>query len=134
MAVAHFEMRAFADYGDQQFARDPRYNLQNVTAGFACRRDIDTDDTALLNRIYAAYKATIEHSECARPAYRATGWWQQIRHRSLAPVRQAFLKNDVAALSGMCRNFFRDRCCTGLATVGTGLSTRADARSLKTAG
>jgi hypothetical protein len=108
MAVAHFEMRAFADRGDQQFADDPRYNLENVTAGFACRRDIDTDDTAFLSRICAAYKATVEHPECARPAYRATEWWQQIRHRSLAPVRQALLKNDIAALSSMYRNFFRD--------------------------
>lgn len=92
MVVAHFEMRAFANCGDQHFARDPRYNLQNVTAGFACRRDIDTEDTALLNRICAVYKATVEHPECARPAYRATGWWQQIRRRSLEPVRQALLK------------------------------------------
>ena len=124
MAVAHFAMRAFADRGDQQFAHDPRYNLQNVTAGFACIRDIDTDDTALLNRICAAYKATVEHPECARLAYRATGWWQQIRHRSLAPVRQALLKNDIAALSGMYRNFFRDPCSTGLTSVPYGM-TRA---------
>ena len=122
MAVAHFEMRAFADRGDQQFAHDPRYNLQNVTAGFACRREIDTDDTALLNRICAAYKATVEHPECARPAYRATGWWQQIRHRSLAPVQQALLKNDIAALSGMYHNFFRDPCSTGLTTVPYGMT------------
>jgi O-methyltransferase domain len=124
MAVAHFEMRAFADRGDRQFAHDPRYNLQNVTAGFASRRDTDTDDTALLNRICAAYKATIEHPECARLAYRATGWWQQIRHRSLAPVRQALLKSDIAALSGMYRNFFRDPCSTGLTSVPYGM-TRA---------
>jgi putative sugar O-methyltransferase len=124
MAVAHFEMRSFADRGDEEFAHDPRYNLQNVTAGFACRQDVDTDDTALLNRICAAYKATVEHPECARPAYRATGWWQQIRHRSLAPVRQALLKNDIAALSGMYRNFFRDPSSTGLTTVPYGM-TRA---------
>ena len=61
VVAAHFEMRASADHADQQFADDPRYTLQNVTAGFACQRDIDTDDTALLNRICAAYKATIEH-------------------------------------------------------------------------
>lgn len=122
MAVAHFEMRAFADRGDRQFAHDPRYDLQNVTAGFACRRDFDTDDTALLNRICAAYRATVEHPECARPAYRATGWWQQIRHRSLTPVRQALLKNDIAALRGMYRNFFRDPCSTGLTTVPYGMT------------
>jgi len=122
MAVAHFEMRAFANRGDRQFAHDPRYNLQNVTAGFACRPDIDTDDTALLNRICAAHKAAVEHPECARPAYRATGWWQQIRHHNLAPVRQALLKNDIAALSSMYRNFFRDPCSTGLTNVPYGMT------------
>jgi hypothetical protein len=115
MVAAHFEMGAFANYGDRQFADDPRYNLQNVTAGFACRRDIDTDDTALLNRICAAYKATIEHP--GRPAYRATGWWQQIRDRSLGPVRQALLMHDIAALRRMYSNFFRDPCSTGLIAV-----------------
>jgi hypothetical protein len=124
MAVAHFEMRAFADRADQQFAHDPRYKLQNVTAGFASRPDTDTDDTALLHRICAAYKAAVEHPECACPSYRATGWWQQIRHRSLAPVRQALLQNDIAALSGMYRNFFRDPCSTGLTSVPYGM-TRA---------
>ncbi len=124
MAVAHFEMRAFADRGDRQFAHDPRYNLQNVTAGFACIRDTDTDETALLHRICAAYKAAVEHPECACSSYRATGWWQQIRHRSLAPVRQALLQNDIAALSGMYRNFFRDPCSTGLTSVPYGM-TRA---------
>src|SRR3984885_10477710 len=107
MSVAYFKKRTFADRGDQQFAQDPRYNLQNVTAGFTCRRDFDTDDTALLNRICVAYKATVEHPECDRPAYRATGWWQQIRHHNLTAVRQALLENDIAALSSMYRNFFR---------------------------
>ena len=58
------------------------------------------------------------------PAYRATGWWQQIRNRSLAPVRQALLKHDIAALSGMYPNFFRDPCSTGLTSVPYGM-TRA---------
>jgi O-methyltransferase domain len=120
MVAAHFEMRAFADHADRQFADDPRYNLQNVTAGFACRRDIDTDDTALLNRICTAYKATITNRD--HPAYRATGWWQQVRNRSLGPVRQSLLTRDIAALSGMYTNFFRDPCCTGLTAVPYGMT------------
>src|ERR1700691_3679249 len=109
MVAAHFEMRAFADHADRQFADDPRYNLQNVTAGVACRRDIDTDDTALLNRMCAAYQAPLTNRD--HPAYRATGWWQQVRNRSLGPVRQSLLTRDIAALSGMYTNFFRDPCC-----------------------
>jgi hypothetical protein len=120
MAAAHFEMRNFADHADRRFADDPRYNLQNVTAGFACRRDIDIDDTALLNRICAAYKATIKHQDY--PAYRATGWWQEVRNRSLGPVRQALLTHDIAALRSMYNNFHRDPCCTGLTGVPFGMT------------
>jgi hypothetical protein len=122
MVAAHFEMRAFADRGEREFADDPRYDLQNVTAGFACRRDIDSDDTAVLDRICAAYQAAIEHPESARSAYRATGWWQQIRDRSLGPVRQALLSHDLTALRGMYGNFFRDPCCTGLIAVPYGMT------------
>jgi hypothetical protein len=120
MVATHFEMRAFADHADREFADNPHYNLQNVTAGFAGRADNDTDDTALLNRICAAYQATMQHR--GHPAYRATGWWQQVRNRSLGPVRQALLAHDIAALRGMYTNFFRDPCCTGLTAVPYGMT------------
>ena len=68
MVAMHFEMRAFAARAERQFADDLRYNLQNVTAGFAGRVDNDADDTALLKRICAAYQATIHHQR--HPAYR----------------------------------------------------------------
>ena len=115
----HFEMRAFADRADRQFAEDLRYNLQNVTAGFAGRLDNDADDTALLQRICAAYQATIHHQD--HPAYRVTGWWQEVRNRSLGPVRKALLIHDIAALRGMYANFFRDPCSAGLTSVPYGM-------------
>jgi hypothetical protein len=120
MVAAHFEMRAFADRGERQFADDPRYDLQSVTAGFVCRQDIDTDDTVLLNRICAAYQAAVQQPEPA--AYRASGWWQQIRDRSLGPVRQALRTGNIAALRGIYRNFFRDACSTGLTAVPYGMT------------
>jgi hypothetical protein len=120
MVGTHFEMRAFADHADREFAEDPRYNLQNVTAGFAGRADIDADDTALLKRICAAYQATISHR--GHPAYRVTGWWEEVRNRSLGPVRKALLMHDIAALRGMYANFFRDPCCTGLTSVPYGMT------------
>ena len=119
MVAAQVELRAFADRSDRKFRGDPRYQLQNVTAGFASRPDIDSDDTALLNRICASYKAAIEHPE--HPEYRATGWWQQIRERNLRPVRQALLTRDIAALRGMYGNFFRDPCSAGLTGVPFGM-------------
>lgn len=120
MLAAHLEMRAFADHADRRFAHDPRYNLQYVSAGFTGQPDIDTDDIALLNRICAAYQATLNYRD--HPAYRATGWWQQIRDRSLGPVRQALLTHDIAGLRGMYTNFFRDPCSTGLIAVPYGMT------------
>jgi hypothetical protein len=120
MVATHFEMRAFADRADRQFADDHRYNLQNVTAGFAGRVDNNADDTALLQRICAAYQATIHHP--GHPAYRVTGWWQEVRNRSLGPVRKALLMRDIAALRGMYANFFRDACSAGLISVPYGMT------------
>jgi O-methyltransferase domain len=121
MLAARAEMHAFSAQSDKKFAGDPRYQLQHVTTGFACRQVSDVDDTALLDRICAAYNATVEHPESSHPSYRATGWWQQIRDRSLGPVRQALRMRDIAALRAMYSNFFRDPCCTGLTAVPYGM-------------
>jgi hypothetical protein len=120
MVAALFEMRAFSARADKKFAGDPRYQLQYVTAGFACRRMSGSDDIALLDRICAAYNAAVEHPESSR-TIRATGWWQQIRDRSLGPVRQALRTRDIAALQLIYCNLFRDPCCTGLISVPYGM-------------
>ena len=60
MVASRFEMRAFAAQGDRQFAGDPRYRVQYVTEGFASRRISEAPDVALLDRICAAYNATVE--------------------------------------------------------------------------
>lgn len=122
LVAASVEMRVFADRGDRRFAGDPRYKLQNVTAGFASRRHTESHDTALLGRICAAYNATIENPGSTGKLYGATDWWQQIRDRSLGPVRQALRTRDTAALHGMYCNFFRDPCCTGLTAVPYGMT------------
>src|SRR5471030_819300 len=122
MVSARFEVRDFANRGDKKFATDPRYKLQNVTAGFACRRNDAGNDNAILDRICAAYNATIEHPESTWNTYRATGWWQAICDRSLGSVRQALQMRDTAALHGMYCNFFRDPCSTGLTTVPYGMT------------
>jgi len=121
MVAARFEMRAFSAQGDRTFAGDPRYQLQHVTAGFANRSVAEPDDTALLGRICAAYNAAIEHPESSNATYRATGWWQQVRDRSLGPVRHALRTRDIAALRAMYSNFFRDPCSTGLTAVPYGM-------------
>jgi hypothetical protein len=121
MVASRFEMRAFAAQGDRQFAGDPRYRVQYVTEGFASRRISEAPDVALLDRICAAYNATVEHLESSQTTYGATGWWQQIRDRSLGPVRQALRMRDTASLHRMYSNFFRDPCSTGLMAVPYGM-------------
>ena len=46
-------MWKFANHGELRFKGDHRYDLQNVTDGFASRIDTTDDDTELLERICA---------------------------------------------------------------------------------
>jgi putative sugar O-methyltransferase len=114
MFATRLGMWKFAKHGELRFKGDHRYNLQNVTDGFASRIDTTEDDTELLERICAAYSKAIERQQFAPRAYRATDWWQQVRQHSLGPVIQALLTRDIPALRAMYRNFFRHSCSTGL--------------------
>jgi putative sugar O-methyltransferase len=107
-------MWKFARHGELRFKGDPRYDLQNVTDGFASRIDTTNDDTELLERICIAYNKAIKRQQSAPEVYRPTDWWQQVRQQSLGPVVQALLTQDIAALRAMYRNFFRNSCSTGL--------------------
>jgi hypothetical protein len=120
--AARWSMWRFAAYGERRFRGDARYNLQNVTDGFMSRIDDSRDDTELLERICAAYIRTVEQQEFETETYEATGWWQQVRQRSLAPVIQALRTRDIVSLRRMYRNFFRDPCSTGLLTAPYGMS------------
>jgi hypothetical protein len=107
-------MWKFAKHGELRFKGDHRYDLQNVTDGFASRIDTTDDDTELLERICAAYSKAIERQQSAPGAYRPTDWWQQVRQQSLGSVVQALLTRDIPALRTMYRNFFRNSCSAGL--------------------
>jgi putative sugar O-methyltransferase len=107
-------MWKFAKHGDLRFKGDHRYDLQNVTDGFASRIDTTDDDTELLERICAAYSKSIERQQSAPAAYQPTDWWQQVRKQSLGPVINALLTRNIPALRTMYRNFFRNSCSTGL--------------------
>jgi hypothetical protein len=119
-----FGMWKFANHGRRRFQDDPRYDLQNVTDGFASQiNETETeDDTELLERICAAYTKAVERQQWTPEAYRPTKRWQEVQQRSLSPVRQALLTRDIKMLRGMYRNFFRDPCSTGLLGVPFGMS------------
>lgn len=120
--AARLEMRRIAAQGARRFREDPRYDLATVTDGFACRMVDESDDTAVLERICAAYIKTVEQQPSSPRAYDATAWWEEIRQRSLWPVMSALLCRDIRTLRAMYRNFFRDPCSTGLVAVPYGMT------------
>jgi len=122
MFGARLSMWKFAAYGAHRFRGDARYDLQNVTNGFASRIEETSDDASLLERICTAYIKAVKQQQFAPVAYKATDWWQEVRKRSLGPVTQALLTRDIDALRRMYRNFFRDPCSAGLLGAPYGMS------------
>ena len=122
MLAARINMWTFATHGSKRYKNDPRFDLQNVTDGFACRVDDSTDDTELLERICEAYIKSVGQQQFISKAYEATEWWRQVRRRSLGPVITALQSRDIASLRTMYRNFFRDPCSAGLLGVPFGMS------------
>lgn len=110
LITAHWNLMRLEPRGRRRYREDARYDLRNVTAGFAPRGDDRGDDTALLERICKAYIRATDQEPCAKQAYRATGWWQSVRKASLEPVRRALAAGDIKRLRGMYQNFFRDSC------------------------
>jgi putative sugar O-methyltransferase len=122
MLSARLSMWTFATHGARRFRLDPRFNLQNVTDGFASRIDDSNDDSALLERICEAYIKAVNQQRFASNAYAATEWWQLVRNRSLGPVTRALQTRDINTLRKMYRNFFRDSCSAGLLGVPFGMA------------
>lgn len=113
LAAARRDMRRCAEEGEQHFRGDVRYDLANITRGFASVID-NSDDTALIERICAAYASAVEGESLASQPYRAIEWWEDVRRENLRPVMQALLTRDIEALRLMYLNFFRDPCSAGL--------------------
>lgn len=114
---AHWNMKILGPRGERRFGKDPRYTLQNVTAGFAPRKIASDDDTAILERICSAYIRATQRESHSRAVYRPTSWWQSVRQASLAPAERALASGNIAALRAMYQNFFRDSCSGGLVGV-----------------
>ena len=100
--------------GRRRFLGDIRYDLENVSNGFAPRLIDLNSDEMLLDRICTAYIRSIERQQSAPRVYEPTPWWEAQRNGSLKPVMQALKTRDIAPLQRMYRNFFRDPCSAGL--------------------
>ncbi|QNI34040.1 putative sugar O-methyltransferase [Alloacidobacterium dinghuense] len=122
VASVYLEMRRFGARGRRQFRGDARYDLENVSRGFASRPDDLSGDGDLLERICTAYNKAVQQEEFAPGAYRATEWWQEVRRERLGAVIHALRTYDIDALARMYGNFFRDACGAGLIGVPYGMT------------
>lgn len=119
-----FHLRRFVAQSETRFQDDPRYQLDNVTNGFASRLDDSADDTELLRRICAAYARTVADEGHAPSCYEPTPWWKENRRDSLHEVIRALKDGDTDALHRIYSDFFRDPCGAGL--VGVPFGDRKD--------
>ncbi|MBB5315568.1 putative sugar O-methyltransferase [Tunturibacter empetritectus] len=120
--AAHVHMWRFGNHGRRRFKKDPRYDLQQVTAGFANRIDEASDDTPLLERICAAYNKAESEPHSVLGAYIASESVRRLRQGSLSPSIRALIKHETVALGEMYRNFYRDPCSAGLLAAPQGMS------------
>ena len=118
LLALYLNIKRFGDRSHRHYRGDARYDLANVSKGFASRaEDSCEDDDEILKRICEAYIGAAERERLAREVYQASAWWRQVRDMSLGPVRQALGSRDIASLRRMYRNFFRDASSTGLIGV-----------------
>ncbi|MGO4213111.1 putative sugar O-methyltransferase [Terriglobus sp. 2YAB30_2] len=121
LLAAHRDLQRFAQESERRFRGDPRYRLDDVSAGFALHAmDEEQDDDDLLTRICDAYLQAAEIEKTVPEAYQATPWWQEVRRSALGPVMSALRERNLPALRSSYRNFYRDACSVGL--VGRPLS------------
>jgi hypothetical protein len=120
--AAHVHMWKFGNHGRRLFKKDSRYDLQNVTAGFANRNDEASDDTPLLERICAAYNKSENEPRSVASAYLASESVQRLRQGRLSPSIRMLIEHDTVSLGAMYRNFYRDPCSAGLLAAPQGMS------------
>lgn len=120
--LAYIRMWRFAFQSKRHFQGDSRYNLNNVTRGFASRLNLSSDDTRLLERICSAYARAVSHPRSPLACYEPTEWWKEVRQSCLGPVIRALREGDIAGLGRMYANFFRDPCAAGLIGIPYGMA------------
>jgi putative sugar O-methyltransferase len=127
----HLRLWKFGNHGRKRFRGDPRYDLQNVSRGFASSSEEVSDDTPLLERICAAYNASVACQTTGSHVYTTVEALDRLRQGPLRPSIRALIENDTAALAKAYRNFYRDPCSSGLLAAPNGLSSTYFNASIK---
>jgi hypothetical protein len=121
LLALYLNIKSFGDRSHRRYRNDARYDLMNVSNGFASRLQCSCVDD-VLERICAAYIEAVQRERFAAAEYQASAWWRQVRLASLGPVTRALGGRDIASLRGMYSNFFRDASSAGLIGVPYGLT------------
>jgi hypothetical protein len=122
LLALYLNIKSFGDRSHRHYRRDARYDLMNVSKGFASRLEDSCADDEMLERICSAYVKAAQRERFAAEEYQASAWWRQVRQGSLGPVIRALGSRDTASLRRMYRNFFRDASSAGLIGVPYGLT------------
>jgi len=122
LMAMYFDIWKFGQLSKRRYRGDTRFDLSNVSRGFAPRLDDSCADVRLVQRICAAYKQAVEQERSAPKAYQASGFWQDVRSASLGPVMHALENQDILSLATIYSNFYRDPCSAGLVGVPYGMS------------
>jgi hypothetical protein len=100
--------------GRRRFSGDPRFNISFFDQGLVPRIGTAGDDTVLLQRICEAWSKAAERQPSAPEPFQPHPWWRAVQRTGLEPVTRALAARDLTALGRIYRNFFRDRCSSGL--------------------
>jgi hypothetical protein len=122
LLALYLNIKSFGDRSHRSYRGDARYDLMNVSNGFASRLEDSCGDDEVLDRICSAYVKAAQGERFAAEEYQASAWWRQVRQESLGPVIRALGSRDIASLREMYRNFFRDASSAGLIGVPYGLT------------
>jgi hypothetical protein len=101
--------------GKKRFANNANFRPDLVPGYFVPRRGDDRDDSAILERIIAAYQKAKLKQQTAGEVFNVSNEWRPIYEYHLGPVMKALATGEVSEVQRMYQNFFRDPCSTGLA-------------------
>lgn len=131
LLALYLDLKRLGDRSHRHYRGDARYDLMNVSNGFASRLEDACGDDEVLERICAAYVEAAQREQLAADEYQASAWWRQVRLGCLGHVIRALGSRDITSLRGMYRNFFRDASSAGLIGVPYGLTKAYFGKQIK---
>jgi putative sugar O-methyltransferase len=100
--------------GKKRFAGNAHYRPDLVPQFYVARSGDKRDDSAIIERIIAAYQKAKLQQQAAGEAFNVSNEWKPIYEHHLGPVMKALSLGNVSEVQKTYQNFFRDPCSTGL--------------------